>query len=146
MREVTKIDYRESAIEAAQCYRALDATLQEFERILPENPNWYNIIERFVNLHKDFYTHIVNLTSEESWIIDREFMEEVKDEEQKLREMLKYIQREKWFLEKMIWSAWRRTEYWSTFFATCVEDIFEWYAIDSETNEIFFVLDENNPL
>jgi hypothetical protein len=137
-----QVNYSNIALEAAGYHRAIEATLREFESILPENPAGLWVIERFVQLHSEFYDRVMILTAKETWEIDADFSNDVSIEKARLRDMLNFIVRDKWFLERVIGKTSKTRDYWSKYFAWCVEDIFEGYCIDSKTNEIFFVMED----
>lgn len=63
---IIKTDFDTIAQDAADIYRSLEATVEEFAQIHPENPSGLRIIERFVSLHNKFYDHIVSLTAEDT--------------------------------------------------------------------------------
>ena len=54
------------AVSAGNCYRAIDALVDEFDRISPDNPLGIDLFDRFLSLHSEFYGHIITLTSETS--------------------------------------------------------------------------------
>lgn len=136
-----RIDYRRIAVDAGNCYRAMSLVVEELETISPENPQGIKVFERFLSLHREFYDHVIALTSEESWIVDEDFKNEVQEEVDKLNAVVQYLKKEKWLLDaltgKVIW----RSNQMADYFARCVADIFDWYGVDEKTNEIFFVMD-----
>lgn len=132
----------DAAVSAGNCYRALEMLMNEFERISAEDPRWINLFDRFLTLHREFYDNIILLTSEDSGEIDKEFEMEVLEEYRKLGEMVQSLKKEKWFFEGLAIRFTGNTNTMADYFAHCVEDIFTWYGIDPDNNEIFFVCEE----
>ena len=131
-----------AAVSAGNCYRALDSLIDDFERMKAEDPNGIHLFERFLILHREFYENIIFLTSEETWRIDKEFEKEVLEEYQKLSEIIQSLKEEKWFLEALKTKFTGKTNTMAEYFAHCVDAIINWYGVDPDNNEIFFVYDE----
>lgn len=131
----------EVAISAGNTFRAIDALVDELDRISPNNPRSIDLFDRFLVLHSDFYGYILTLTAEESWEVDEDLRSDVSNESQRLREIVQYLKKEKWFLEALTGKVVWRSNQMADYFARCVADIFEWYGIDAKTNEIFFIMD-----
>lgn len=127
------------AISAANCYRAIDALLDDLEQIDPTNPEGIIHFERFCTLHKEFYEHIIHLNLIETWNIDAEFEREVDKEIENLKIVLDYLKRDSLSLREFTGKITGRTNKIAENFACCVDTIFQWYAIDPDTNEIVYV-------
>lgn len=127
------------AVSAGNSFRAIDALVDDLKSIPTDSPRSLGLIERFVQLHREFYRDIIILMAEESWEVDTEFREQVEEEEQRLREVVQYIKKERWFLGELVGNATWKLDKLSDYFAQCVDDIFEWYGVDDKTNEIYWV-------